>query len=382
MLTLVSLTAFFPTARLGLCAQATDPPSPANPNDVLYFVNGEKLIGKLQRSTGDTVVFKSDMAGEVTVTWNKIKELHSQRQFAVIEKGVNLRTGESDEKIPRGPVSVNGGNVAIVVDPAAPPLLLPLSDTADLIDENIFSRAVMHRPAWYQNWKGAATVGLAAVQATQRSQSYTSSANLIRDVPGEDWMDPETRVILDFSSSYGELAQPDTATVKTSIFHGEGERDLYFRPRLFSFINAQFDHDYSQGLDLQQLYSAGIGWSTIKSKTEQLDLRAALGYENQTFSDVTKNQHLVGSTFSESYNRQFDKVILHQGVSVTPSWSNLNAYSATGDLTLTIPILKRIGFSFGLIDTYLNNASPGFRKNSLQITSGITYSLAPSALAK
>src|SRR5581483_7187408 len=50
--------------------------------DVLVFVDGEKLIGHLESATGASVVFKSDMAGEVTVDWSKIQELRSSEKFA------------------------------------------------------------------------------------------------------------------------------------------------------------------------------------------------------------------------------------------------------------------------------------------------------------
>ena len=173
--------------------------------DYLLFSNGEKLIGLLERSTGDNVVFKSDMAGEVTVKWSSIKELHTRKEFAVIQKGTKLRTDESDAKIPRGPVSVQNGDVTVTPH-AQPQYQIPLQQTADLIDQDTFARVVLSRPAWYQNWKGTGTVGLAAVRATQTSKTYTSAVNFVRDIPGENWMDPENRTTLSFTSSFGQLA--------------------------------------------------------------------------------------------------------------------------------------------------------------------------------
>jgi hypothetical protein len=342
--------------------------------DTLVFVDGEKLIGHLLRSTGNSVMFHSDILGDITVDWSKIKQLNSTQKFAVVEKGVKLRTNESDAKIPQGSVTLQDGDLHVQTTDGSTPLVLPLSQTADVIDQASFERFVLSRPSWYENWKGSATVGIAVVNATQSSQTYTSAINFARDIPGESWMDPESRTSLMFTSSYGELKQPSTPTLKTSIFHAQAERDRYFSPRAFLFAAANFDHDYSQGLDLQQTYSSGIGWSAIKSDLEQLDLRAAIGYEDQKFFLATQNQHLFSGVFSEAYNRKFrNKIVLHQDFSTTPAWSNLNAVSATGDLNLTIPVMKRMNFTFGVADTYLNNPSPGFRKNSFQFTSGISY---------
>jgi hypothetical protein len=359
-----------PTAALAEDNGSSNEPGP----DTLVFVDGEKLVGHLLRSMDNSVMFHSDIVGDVTVNWSKVKELNSTQKFALVEKGVKLRTNENDAKIPQGSISLQDGNLHVQTSDATAPLVLPLSQTADVIDQTTFERVVLSRPAWYQNWKGSATVGVAIVNATQSSQSYTSAINFSRDIPGESWMDPESRTSLLFTSAYGQLKQPNTPTLKTSIFHAQAERDRYFSPRAFLFAAANFDHDYSQGLDLQQTYSSGIGWSAIKSELEQLDLRAAIGYEDQKFFLATQNQHLFSGVFSEAYNRKFqNKITLHQDFSTTPAWSNLNAVSATGDLNLTVPVMKRMNFTFGVADTYLNNPSPGFRKNSFQFTSGISY---------
>jgi len=36
--------------------------------DVIVFSNGDQLTGVLERATGDSFVFKSDIVGEITVT--------------------------------------------------------------------------------------------------------------------------------------------------------------------------------------------------------------------------------------------------------------------------------------------------------------------------
>src|SRR3954464_9426120 len=116
-----------------------------------------------------------------------------------------------------------------------------------------------------------------------------------------------------------------------------------------------------------------VGQSSNRTSNNSICVRQ-IGYEDQKFFLTTQNQHLFSGVFSEMYNRKFhNKMTLHQDFSTTPAWSNLNAVSATGDLNLTIPIMKRMNFTFGVADTYLNNPSPGFRKNSFQFTSGITY---------
>jgi hypothetical protein len=63
------------------------------------------------------------------------------------------------------------------------------------------------------------------VEATQKSNTFTANIGLVRAVPSENWLDPRNRTIVDFSTSYGKLIQPNTPTVKTSIYHADAERD-------------------------------------------------------------------------------------------------------------------------------------------------------------
>ncbi|MBZ5591610.1 MAG: DUF481 domain-containing protein [Acidobacteriia bacterium] len=360
-------------AAASLYGQAKSEPK-AEP-DVLIFTNGEKLIGHLVRSTGDKVTFKSDMAGEVTVEWKQIQELHSSQKYAVIQKGVQLHAHESDGKVSRGTIAVADQKIEVRPGGDHPPQTVAVADAAYVVDDAAFEKA-MHRPGIFEAWKGALTGGASLVEATQKSNTFTGSIGLIRAAPTENWLDPRNRTIVDFSTSYGKLTQPNTPTVKTSIYHADAERDEYFTGRVFGFGQLAYDHNFSQGLDLQQTYGGGIGWTAIKRPNQTLDLRASMSYVSQQFAGSAKNQNLVGSTFAEGYQRTLPHGILfNEQVSVTPAWNNTRAYTAAGGAGLTMPVFKRLSLALSALDTFLNDPPAGFKKNSFQFTTGVTYTL-------
>jgi hypothetical protein len=68
-------------------------------------------------------------------------------------------------------------------------------------------------------------------------------------------------------------------------------------------------------------------------------------------------------------------MIFTQQVSIIPAWNDTKAYSANGSAALTMPVYKRLSFTVGAIDTFLNDPPPGFKKNSFQLTTGVTYAL-------
>ncbi|HWB99799.1 MAG TPA: DUF481 domain-containing protein [Bryobacteraceae bacterium] len=366
-------------------APATPPPAP----DVLVFTNGDRLVGQFVRSTGASVTFKSDMLGEITVDWAKIKELHSAQQFAVVEKGVRLGKHEDASKIPQGAVTMTDQKLEVRPKEGQAPQTIPVTESAYVIEENTFQRAVMHQAGWREAWAGSITGGASLVEATQHSRTFTGAISLVRALPTEAWLDRRNRTMIDFNASYGTLSQPGVPDLKTEIYHLGLERDEYFTPRVFAFGQMTLDHNFSQGLSLQQTYGGGIGWTAIKNDNEELDLKASLTYVGQRFiTDALPglppgfvispyaNQQLFGSTFGETYNRKFARGILfNQQLSVTPAWNNLQAYSGLASASLLMPVYKRFSVNLGTSDTFLNNPPPGFRKWSLQFIMGLTYTL-------
>jgi len=364
-----TLSVFF--LSINLLAQT---PAPAPGPDTIVFTNGDKLAGKFISSSGSSLKFKSDALGDLTIDWSKVKELNTSTKVAVLKKGVRLTRHSNPSTVPQGTLAVEGGNVQLAV-PAQAPQSIPVADTNAIVDQPSFQKALENSPGFTHGWTGAITLGGTLVKATQDNETFSGAINLVRTEPSESWMAPRNRTIFDFTASYGELSQPGTPTVKTSIYHADVERDEYFTPRVYGFAAGAFDHNFSQGLDLQQTYGGGIGWTVVEGANQTLDLKGGVSYIRQQF-EAPPNQSLIGSTFAEHYRRKFKRgLIADQQLVFTPAWNDTSAYTAAFSTLFTLPVYKHLGASTGVIDTFLNDPPPGFRKNSFQYTLGLTYTL-------
>lgn len=343
--------------------------------DVMVFTDGERLLGKFLRSNGDSATFKSDAIGEITVDWSKVKELQSSQAFAVVPKNVELKRNADTSKIPEGTIAV--ADQKITVTPAAgQPQVVAVADADHVIDKTAFENALQHNPGFLSDWGGTVTAGATLVESTQESRTFNVAINLVRTVPDTDWLRRRNRTIVNFSTAYGTLSQPNTPLVKTDIYHAGVERDEYFSTALFGFAQAAFDHNFSQGLDLQQTFGGGIGWSVIKRPNESLDLKASITYVRQSFTEASADRSLAGSAFEEDYQRGLMRGIkFNESLIISPAWNDTNAVTASGSALLTMPVYKRMNFSIGTIDNYLHDPPAGFKKNSFQATMGLTYSL-------
>lgn len=371
--------AFLPCA-LPLPARGAD--GAAKAPDVIVFTNGDQLTGKLLRAVNGTVTFHSDIVGDVNVSWDKIKSIHSSQQFAVIQQGQKVTRKTPGSAVPQGTVAME--NQQVLVSPAggAAPKQIPAKNAQYVIDEGTYTKEVQSVPGWTHDWTGSATAGLALVQATQSSRSFNGAATAVRTIPNVAWLVPRTRTTLGFNDVYGSLSQPGVVTTKTSVLHAGAEQDWFVSPRFFALVDATFDHNFSQGLNLQQLYGAGFGYTALKTAKQELDLKADVHFERQSFGEtpgvvppvITPSKNLIGLNVGDTYALKLPHgMLFNQSLLLTPALNQVKAFSALFNAGLTFPVYKRFSFSTGVLDAFLNDPAAGSKKNSFQFTGGVTY---------
>lgn len=386
-LTLGFLSALFGFSATQCMAQAKPDAAP----DVLVLSNGDALHGKLVKAANGKVTFHCEPLGDVTLAWDKIKELHTSGNFAVIESGEKQMNKEVAAKIPTGPLEVTDKNVIVhLANVAAAPL--PVAKAQYVITEAFLEKEVRNRPGFFEGWNGAATAGATTVNATQHSYAFSGGVELVRVVPTVDWLRRSNRTTVDFLGSLGKTTQPSytipatptspaifvpEVVTKTAIYHAGAERDEYLSPRIFALAQVAFDHNFSQNLDLQQIYGGGLGWTVLKTENQELDLKGTVQYERQKFI-TGESLDLVGSTFAADYVLHQKWFTFTQGLAYIPAYNEPSAYSVNELNTVAIPAYKNFSLSLGTLDSYLNNPPPSLpptRRNSFQFTMGLTYAI-------
>ncbi|MDE1155381.1 MAG: DUF481 domain-containing protein [Acidobacteriaceae bacterium] len=362
-------------------AQSAAKPAP----DVLVFSNGDQLTGKLEKITGGSVQFQTDMAGEVSIGFDKIKSVHSSSTFVLFRK---QSRGLPESK--HGEVVVEDGKLTITPK-AGTAETITTADVLYLVDEGTYEHDMARKAGFSTGWNGTVTGGATLVQATNSSTTLTAGIALVRALPTVAFLPPRNRTTLNLTETYGKQtspvipptdpASPDVIT-KTSIFHFDGERDEYITERFYALVDSSLDHNYSQGLSLQQIYGGGVGWTPIKSAVQELDLKAEAHYEVQWFMSSgdgavsTPDTHLFGSTFAETYSRNLPhKIVFTESGNIIPGWTDMNAYSANVSAGLALPVYKRLSASVSATDNFLNNPAVYYKKNSFQFVTGVTYTL-------
>ena len=211
------------------------------------------------------------MAGEITVSLDKVKELHSSGSFAVLRKDVI----PSRRNVTPGTILYADGKLT-VAPPTAVPEVVPETQIAYIIDQPTYDKELEKKPGPLYGWNGTINGGATIIRSTdygihlhRRNRPHPPhprSPFLARAQPYRLQSPGNLRQAHLTSHSpdhpaHAPLSRPNQHLPLRS------ERDQFFSPNSYALAQTSFDHNYSQGLNLQQIYGAGIGWSAFKNPT-------------------------------------------------------------------------------------------------------------------
>ncbi len=376
-------------AALTVAAQSKPAAKPAP--DLLVLSNGDTLHGKFVSAINGKVTFHSDAMGDMSLNWKEIKELRTHEKFAVLKKKTKLPGRHGVRQIPSGTVEIENQNIILHPAGAAALAPIPVTDAEFILDDATLTRVAHSSPNILSGWAGSATAGATLVTATQNQYTVSGGFGLARVVPSVSWLQRRNRTTMNFTGSFGKITQPayvaagvlvPAVSTKSAIYHADAERDEYFSSRFFALGQTAFDHNFSQDLDLQQIYGGGFGWTVFKTAKQEADLKGSIQYEKQQFitvaagSPTSGSVNLVGSTYSANYSLHLKLLTFAQSVAYIPAYNNMHAYSANETNTVTFPTYKSLGFTVGTLDSYLNDpplTEPPTKRNSFQFTMGLTY---------
>ena len=251
----------------------------------------------------------------MTIPLAKVKTLHAG-QFAVIKKDQHVTRKTARQQVPVGTIAIENDIVHISPSHAeereTPGKARKLSES----DSASFNKDLKDNRSFFHGWTGPITVGASMVESTNSAQTYTGSVALVRAIPTSYWLPSASKTILNLSGTYGlardaQIVSDDTvlqpaSVTKTDILHGGAEYDKYVSPAFFALVNAGADHNFGSGLQLQQAYGGGLGWSVLNNPKSNLDLKAAMQFEQQQFYNGstsrfgTPTDNLASAAFSET----------------------------------------------------------------------------------
>jgi len=346
--------------------------------DQVTLKNGDRLTGTVVKSDGKTVVLHTDAGGDITLKFDAIQEVKTDKELHVSVKGgkavAGPVTGTTDGKLQ---VATRDGNVTVAI-----------ADVT-VIRNDAEEVAYLHslHPKFTQNWTAGANVGFSVARGNSETENLALAFNAARTTLHD-------KIVLYATSinTTNDLAQPPTSKTVANIETGGLRYERNMNPKLFVFGAADFMANALQYLDLRAVYSGGFGFHAIKNDATQFNVFGGINYTHETYSNgavlVPANppnpaifasygvtHRFAALTLGEELTQKLGKTtVLTENLTFYPNLQQTGEYRGVFNLGTVTKISKWLGWQNQFGDIYVSNPPTGSKQNDVLLTTGLNFS--------
>lgn len=328
--------------------------------DTIVLQNGDHVTGTFVSADGKTMAIKTPYEGQISLDWANVSQI-------VVTGPVYVTSGQ---RMLNGTISKVSDT--LVVHTSTGDVTVPLAQVTAVRsqeEQNAYEDSL--HPPFTRNWAGGAALGLTLARGNSDTTNLTTSFTLGRKTLNDLIALSESSV---YTTSTPAATVSADAIIGTALYHRNLSKNL------FAFVSADFVHDQLQGLNLRQIYSAGLGRNLINSPNTTLDVEAGLNYTRESYSGtatlapgLTINRNLVAITTGEDFTHRFSKVTsLDEHFFFYPDLSNPGQYRFTLTTDANTRISSWLSWQISLNDLYVSNPPiPGTKSNDVILSTGL-----------
>ncbi len=334
--------------------------------DTLVLKNGDRVTGTIESSDAKEITFKSDFAGEIKVPWSAVQQATSDKPVYVEETNKAIISGTLTNEDSN--VIVHTANAGAVTVPLSAVVMIRSAELQQAYEQSL-------HPSLLENWTGGVNLGFAIARGNSDTTNLTTGFHADRKT-----LSDEIRPYL--STIYSQAGNIAGGTVIANEILAGVRFDKNLNPELFAFVAADFTHNELQSLNLQQIYSAGLGWHAINRPNTTLDVLAGLSYTRASYSGATTTgvtnvqQNYVGFTVGEDFKKKIGSAsTFTQDFFYYPDLNAFGQYRYAVDAAWVTQIKKWFGWQFSFGDRYISNPPIlGTKNNDLIVSTGVNLS--------
>lgn len=343
--------------------------------DQVTLKNGDRLTGTVVKSDGKTLVLHTDAADDVTIKFDAIDQITTEKDLHVSLKG---------GKNAVGPVTTSAGKIEVATRTAGT-VEAPKEDVT--LIRNDAEQAAYDKslhPGLMHGWNGGTNVGFSVARGNSQTENLAVAFNAAHPTLND-------KITIYVSSIYtkNDLASPSTVA---NLVTGGLRYDRNLNPKLFVFAAADFMSNALQFLDLRGVYGGGFGYHAIASDNTTLNFLGGINYTHETYSNgpvvagVTPpvfvsygvTNRFTALTLGEELTHKLGKsTVLTQNLGFFPNLQQTGEYRFTFNAGTVTKISKRFGWQNQFGDIYVSNPPIGAKKNDVVFTTGLNISFTP-----
>lgn len=315
--------------------------------DQIVMKNGDHFSGTIIQSDGKTLTFKTDYADSITVKWDAVEQVSSDKPVYVTSQAgqvlngtVQMQSGSVDiQSAETGKVTLSRDNVAVIRSPEE------------------------QRVA--QGWSGGVDLALSMARGNSAVTNFTTGATADRTT-----LKDKTSVY--FNSLFSRDRINGVTMTTASALRGGIRFDYNVSSRAFAFAFTDLEHDRFQLLDLRNVIGGGLGYHAVKTEQTTLDLNAGASLDQEFFTTFHRRsaEGLAGDEFTYKLS---SGTLIKQRFTFFPNLTDAGQYRLLFDLEAVTKVNNWLGWQFGVSDRYLSNPVLGTKPNDLLVSSGLRF---------
>ncbi len=329
--------------------------------DTIVLQNGDHVTGSFVSADAKTVAIKTPYEGQISLKWADVTQITTTGPVYVMT---------SSKRTLRGTISKMNDAIVVQTGTGSVTVLLAQVIAMRSQEEQNAYEASLHPPL-SRNWAGDATLGFTLARGNSDTTDLTTSVALTRKTLND-------LISLSESSVYTTSTSANTVSADAILGGAVYHRNL--TSNLFAFVGANYVHDELQGLNLRQIYSAGLGWNVINRPNTTLDVEAGLNYTRESYSGTATlspgfslNRNLVAVTTGEDFTHRFSKVTsFDEHFFFYPALSEAGQYRFTLIAAANTKLSSWLSWQVSVNDLYVSNPPiPGTKTNDVILSTGL-----------
>ena len=326
--------------------------------DQVRFKNGDQLTGEILKSDTKTLLISTKVAGQVTVSWREIQELHSDLPLHIVLTNGKELVGRMATRDDRLEIAVVEG---VTVEASMESVVALRNNTEQAAYEKSQHQSLV------QGWNGGVDTGFELSRGNSKTRNFRLAFTAARKVSRE-----EMRVYAESLYSLDDVpgANPHVSANET---RGGARFDHDFASsRFFMFANTDFMTDALQDLNLRSVVGGGLGYHFVARNNVTLNLLGGANFTRENYHEVQRNL-AAGQVGEELILKLGKSTSILQNLAFFPALTanERGNYRTSFSLGTITKISKWLGWQNNFSDVYVTNPPAGKKQNELVFTSGL-----------
>jgi hypothetical protein len=331
--------------------------------DQIVLKDGDRITGSIVKKDGQTVTIDSKNFGLVTLKWDDIATITTDKPLTVVLPG---------NQSVKATLQTQDGRVQVVA-PGASQNIAPADVVALRNDAEQARYEKLLNPGLLDLWAITGSINLAGTKGNAETSTFTTPINFVR-------ASNTSRTTAYFNSIRSSATIGGVNGQTAQAVRGGWGYSRNLTSRVFANVFNDNEYDKFQALDLRVVLGGGLGYQVWKSDTGRLSLVGGAAWNREKFSPVnvmafTRNstEAYWGNEFNYKLNSRTNLV---QSFRMFNNLSNSGEYRMNFDIGATTQLRKWLNWNVAISDRYLSNPVPGRMSNDLLYTTGIGFSFA------